>query len=275
MLPVLIKTYARDAEWLYWLLRSADRFAGGFGPWYVVTEPESMDAIRRTILRGARSRSFGVALRVFDSHDALPEGRVVLEGVGNRGYIHQQYCKLHGDLIVGGDHLQIDSDCFLVRETTPTDWGAPPYWFKTPFASLVGSQALAWRDVTNAILGFTPAACHHVALGQLVPVEHEYMRRHPFYMRAEGLRGLRAHLERQHSKSIAELFRGLDHVSEYNLYGAWCERFAPELHRWIDTSSVPPDQWPPVVALQGWSYAGHRAGIPPDTLARYHALLGE
>lgn len=268
-LPVLVKTYSPDAPWLVWLLRSAARFAKGFGPWIVLTERESAGHIHRAIQESGATGRLAIAYREVES--VLP----TVAGIQS-GYIRQQACKLHGDLVgvADGDHLQLDSDCFFVRPTTPADFGDPPHWFRTPYSMLAGDQAMAWRDATNAILGFRAEHASHVALADRVPIEHEYMRRHPFYMRAEGLRGLRRYLEEIHCKSVVELFHGLSVVSEYNVYGAWCHRFRPDLYRWVDTSIVPPDEWPAPVVMQAWSYAGHSAsGIPAETLARYRALL--
>lgn len=276
-LPILIKSYSKDAEWLYWCLRSALRFARGFGDITVVRDRAPGDfeatggAIRRALSDSAALFPDETTAPIVSSVPHTPE-----MGLIESGYIRQQAIKLHGDLIVNGDHLQLDSDCFFIRKTTPADFGDPPYWFRTPYTMLASDQAMAWRDATNAILGFRPEYAHHVALADRVPVEHEYMRRHPFLMRAEGLRGLRRYLEEIHSKSVVELFRGLSVVSEYNVYGAWCHRFRPDLYRWVDTSIVPPDKWPAPVVMQAWSYAGHGAsGIPAETLARYRALLEE
>lgn len=228
---ILIKTYAADAPWLTWLLRSAVRFASGFGPWHILTEPESRAAVYDAA-RAAAPPDF----HIVDVYATLPDSRRIASG-----YIRQQYCKLHGDLVTGGDHVQLDSDCFFIRDTTPALWGTPPYWLMTPYSALSG-DVLRHQELTSRLLGFD--------------VHHEYMRRAGFYMRAEGLAGLREHLERQHGKSVAALFAELGSASEYNLYGAWCHRFAPHLYRWIDTAATPPDQWPPTHVWQGWSYEG-------------------
>ena len=134
-LPVLIKTYAADAEWLYWLLRSADRFARGFGPWFVVTEPESMETVCDAIARAVDPHGSPLC-KIVDSHEVWPEGKSVLHHArgGSPGYFHQQGLKLLGDLICGGDHVQIDSDCFFIRETTPELWGDLPTSSKRPIA---------------------------------------------------------------------------------------------------------------------------------------------
>ena len=93
-------------------------------------------------------------------------------------------------------------------------------------------------------------------------------------MRAEGLRGVRHHLETRTGHTLARFVAEAAIMSEYNLYGGWTERFARHLHTWLDTSEVPQEKWPLVHIVQGWSYAGHGgSGIPEETLARYRAIL--
>lgn len=258
-LPVLIKTYARDAEWLYWLLRSADKFARGFGPWHIVTEPESMEAVSGAIAHAIDPHGSPLC-KIVDSHEVWPEGKSVLHHArgGNPGYFHQQGIKLYADLITGGDCLVLDSDCFFVEPTTPDDFGNPPYWMRTPYAELGG--AVPWRKPTEEHLGF--------------PISHEYMRRHPFLLRAEAVRGVRQHLELRTGHTLARLVAETECLSEFNLIGAWTARHAPHLYTWLDTAEVPAAAWPPVKVWQGWSYAGHGAdGIPEETLTRYRELL--
>lgn len=267
-MPIVIKTYDKDLPWLYWCLRSLEKFAHGFGPVHIIGEygyglAEAIVAVRDrvrtdTVLAGVPAR-----LSYF-IHTMDPGARLI-----SNGYIRQQYCKLMADQALTAAHgarydrhLQLDSDCFLTRPVTPEEWGDPPYWLRTPWSALAGhADACGRRPDLERLLGFT--------------VPYEYMRRHPFVLRHDGLRALRAHLTSRHGVPLAELMAREPGWSEYNLYGAFCAHTIPELHRWVETDPPAGVMDAPSACLrQSWSYAAHEGrGIPADVLDAYRALL--
>lgn len=264
-MPIVIKTYRKDLEWLYWCLRSLDKFAVGFGPVHIIgeTDADELAAIKDTYERARIDSLFaGIPARlVYHVHSSPPGAGLIASG-----YIRQQYCKMLADTMLKGAfdrHLQLDSDCFLTRRVTPEEWGDPPYWLRTPWEALHGhAEACARKPELERILGFS--------------VPYEYMRRHPFVLRHDGLRALRAHLTTRYGIPLAELMAGEPGWSEYNLYGAFCAHILPDLHRWVSThppEGVPMDA-PPSCVQQAWSYAAHEGrGIPADVLDGYKRLL--
>lgn len=261
--PIFIKTYSADFEWLYWCLRSILKFGQAFGDVHIVGEANDMHAITNVIHR-ARLDDVGLPPKAFFVHP-LPAGARHIAV----GYMRQQYVKMLADEILLGSrsdrHLQLDSDCFLIREVNPSKWGDPPYWLRTPWDALrAHPDACARQPVLEELLGFS--------------VPYEYMRRHPFMLKHEGLAALRAHLTARHALPLWEIVARAASWSEYNLYGAFCAHTIPELHRWVSTEeergSGSSGNYPAPCLMQSWSYAAHAGrGIPAETLARYRNLL--
>lgn len=184
----------------------------------------------------------------------------------SRGYIRQQYLKLVADRVFpSAPHVQIDSDCFLLRtpvcadfSTLPPPGGKTlrPLWFFEPWGTV--GQAVTWRAPTEAALGFS--------------TRFETMRRHGFYLRPTDLQMVRSWIESVHGQTLASYLSGVRTFSEYNVIGSYLRNSAPESRTWIETPS--PLLWgvegSPMLE-QGW---GGRP-MPAETITRWSRLLDE
>lgn len=211
-IPIVIKTYHKDHEWLFWALSSVKRFATGFSDVVVLSEPEGAELIQKAI---ADSKS---SARLVDVYQLWPEAQTI-----EAGYVRQQYVKLRTPLVFG-DQVQIDSDDFLLGSIGPELWGSPPVYYFDPYDDLLANADEPtrgglenWRTITTEILGWD--------------VDKEFMRCPGFYLRRDGCLGLSEYLEHRHKKSMVEVFRR-PLISEYNLYGAFCAAKMSNLHRW-------------------------------------------
>ncbi len=145
-----------------------------------------------------------------------------------RGWMVQQIIKLSVDAITGADGLIfIDSDAFLVRPFDPRDRerdGKVPMFRETLPAS--GAHHAAWIEAASALLG--------------VPAERgcrtSYVDTGVTWLR-KNVVSLHHHLERVTGSGWIEAMCRLHTMSEYVLYGVYCERVLGERsgHYWDDT----------------------------------------
>lgn len=198
---IVIRSYEGDFDWLTYSLRSIARFATGF---------------RRVVV-------------------IVPDGQVPPTGTNEtvfhvkermEGYMHQQLSKLHADAFSDADYLLFqDSDTIFTRPITPRDvitQGGKVHWLYTPRASM-GSGADTWRKETEKAM--------------LQPVEHEFMRRHPFCVPRWALEGLRAWFWRAHGQSLESYIAEQQdrQFSEWNVLGAWLWLHHHSRANWINT----------------------------------------
>jgi hypothetical protein len=114
-----------------------------------------------------------------------------------------------------------------------------PMMLKTPYDQL-DDQAKVWQSVTANYMGFNP--------------DYEYMRRMPLVYPIDIYAKVRDYLTERHGP-WEDWFPKIEgrKLSEFNILGAYAERFMPEEFHWIDTSK---EELPPLVARQGWSWGG-------------------
>ena len=158
------------------------------------------------------------------------------------GYIDQQYTKLNAHLYVPPDTthvIHMDSDCMMIGRLSGMFADGKPMLLKTPYSQL-DDQAKVWQGVTAHFMGFES--------------EFEYMRRMPLAYPIGIYAKVRDYLTERHGP-WEEWFPKIEgrRLSEFNILGAYAERFMPEEFHWIDTSK---EDLPPLVARQGWSWGG-------------------
>lgn len=136
---ILIVSYALDAVWLSYCLRSIRRWATGFGAVNVVY-PERDDAVMRP-----RVMEYGGTPVPYD------------EPIGPLGHLAQNIVKCKADLYCQANHiLHVDSDCIFTRETSVSEYfhdGLPILLERTWENS---KDAVCWREPVTRALGFTP-----------------------------------------------------------------------------------------------------------------------
>jgi len=159
------------------------------------------------------------------------------------GYIDQQHTKLRAVAFVPEEAthvIHIDSDCLVIGNLMDLFIDGKPIMLKTPW-NLIG-QAQFWREITREHAGFDP--------------EFEYMRRHPLIYPSKIYNELAIYLEKIHGCPWDQWFPKIKKLSEFNLLGAYADRFMPEEFHWLDTSK---DPLPPEKVHQGWSWGGFAA----------------
>ena len=158
------------------------------------------------------------------------------------GYIDQQYTKLNADLYVPSTTthvIHMDSDCMMTGRLSGMFVDGKPMMLKTPYSEL-DDQAKVWQGGTAHFMGFNP--------------DYEYMRRMPLVYPIGIYAKARDYLT-ERLGPWDEWFPNIEghKLSEFNILGAYAEKFMPEEFHWIDTSK---EELPPLVARQGWSWGG-------------------
>lgn len=232
---ILIVTYAGDADWIPWLLKSLRKFAKGF---------------RRTILLFPTKD-----VPLFDEV-LKPFPWVIRSPFYERpdGHLHHVVKKMQSDLISDADYIMhIDSDCVITDPMTPEDFfteGRPDLVF-TPYSAVQSP----WGAVTERALGFhTP---------------NETMRRFPFVYPRWLYKACREHIESVQGRPFEEFVFGAT-----NIGGAWhsfCEfnalgGYAIEKHRGSFFLYNALNGTKPPHMKQYWSH--HRTGPVMEELER-------
>lgn len=224
---IFIRTYAKDAEWLDWCLRSCLKNAPTL-PITLVCPEEDREAIRL----------------VSDKYDVLAQG---VAPHHKDGYLDQQWSKLNADAFCrDADYIiHVDSDCIW----TGLDWQEElfkedkPVIIMTSYNSLKGSGAECWQEITEDALGWKP--------------DYEFMRRHPSVYPRWLYTDVRAWLNKAHADEggLWEWYKGIKNrrFSEFNVLGAVAWKYHREKFHWIDSDK---DVLPEKVVEQGWSWGG-------------------
>lgn len=183
----------------------------------------------------------GVTIVAPEGHD-VGYPAIQVPPVHQDGYIDQQHTKLRAVAFVPKDTthvIHIDSDCLVIGNLMDLFIDGKPLLLKTPWEMI--DSATIWREPTRELIGFDPP--------------FEYMRRHPFVYPLKIYNELGVHLEKLHG-DWGQWFYKLTKLSEFNLIGAFAERYMPEEFHWLDTSK---DPLPPLKVKQGWSWGGFAA----------------
>jgi len=209
----LIRTYEKDRDWLMYCLASIRKW-----------EPDiSITAVAPV------------------GHDVgCPATHV--EPMNPDGYIDQQYTKLNADLYIPSTAthvIHMDSDCMMTGRLSGMMVDGKPMMLKTPYSQL-DDQAKIWQSVTANYMGFNP--------------DYEYMRRMPLVYPIGIYKRVRDYLSERNGP-MEDWFPNIEgrKLSEFNILGAYAEKFMAEEFHWIDTSK---EELPPLVARQGWSWGG-------------------
>lgn len=218
---IFIKTYGGDFEWLKYCLRSIQKYCTGFNKIIIVCDEADRPGLEQ----------FG-----------LTQEEVHYVPLGFRGYLWQQWIKLTAFNYSEADYiLFVDSDCVFTRPTTPNDFikSGKPVILKTPYETI--PEVHFWKDLTELTLK--------------EEVEFEYMRRLPLLYRRDTLVNLLNHVDPLHENGLQHFIanRPAHEFTEFNLIGAYAEKYEGEKYKFLDTTKV---ELPVTHILQNWSYGG-------------------
>ena len=205
---ILIRTYDGDAEWLDICLRSLSRFCNGFTETVVVTDGTNDSRIAP----------------ICASNKAILKTDPESASIKN-GYIAQQYTKLRSDLFVSNDSdfvLHVDSDSIATNDHTPESLllDGKPEIVRSPYSDV--GAAIKWKSATEAALG--------------IRVDDEFMRRIPFFYPKRIYKQVRDRIEKIHPEGLLSYLASCEDFSEYNVIGAYADRFCRDEFSWSDTS---------------------------------------
>lgn len=216
---IFIRSHSADFEWLKYCLRSIQRFATGFRRTVVVVPTGQIPPT-------------GTAETVF-----------YVERYGD-DYLLQQSTKLHADAYADAEFILFtDSDTIFTRPISPPDMIEDlrrPKWLYTAYCSLGNDESQLWKNVT--------------AKAVREPVEHEFMRRHPFIVRRTMLVEFRQWMLREHGMTLERyiMSQPAHEFSEWNALGAWLWLHRRNEVEWINTA----DDSTPTFVHQHYSWGG-------------------
>lgn len=217
---IFIRTYANDIEALKYCLASINKYCSEFRD-IIITVP-------------AKDRH----LLGYD-----PRYKVITVPHYANDYLGQQATKLMAHEHCGNaDYVMfIDSDCVVTENVTPKSFmrNNRPYILKTRYSEL--GDSVPWQSITERALGWKP--------------EWEYMRRHPLMYHIEHLSQLRNYMQIKHTKRLETyiLEQPNNAFSEFNVLGAFCERYYSDRYHFQDTA----EELPKPKILQFWSHDWH------------------
>lgn len=169
---------------------------------------------------------------------------VVIDGEHPKGYLRQQVDKVSSDLFCPGDTdfvLITDSDTVFTAPVTPDSFmvDGKPVWIHTPWnPEMFAHQGLrAWFNVMTDFFGTPPPS--------------EFMRRHPFIIPCEVLRGLRDYCKMTHGKTIEDYIMNAAAFSEFNVIGFYGWLFHRDKFHWVNSET---DELPTLLVRQFWSH---------------------
>lgn len=217
---IFIRTYSRDIEALKYCLQSIEKFCTGFRD-VIITVP-------------AKDRH----LLGYD-----PKYKVITVQHYENDYLGQQATKLaaheysqDSDLI-----LFIDSDCIVLEPVTPKSFmvDGKPLILKTTYEEL--GDSVPWQPITEKALGWKPT--------------YEYMRRLPIMYWREHISQLKNYMQIRHTKKLDTYICEQPHnaFSEFNVLGAFCERYYSNEYHFQDTQTGIPK----AIVWQYWSHDFH------------------
>jgi len=224
---IVVRSYINDFCWLEWLVKSLDKFLTG--------ETE------RVLITPIGQVPSASVLKAFNRHIQTRETCA-------SGYISQQVDKLESWRYTDCDLIMFwDSDCPLKRpfDVRERIIGGKPLLYRTIY-TLIPQYAQKWQAVVKRDLGFAP--------------DFEYMRSQPMFHSVEMLRQLEGTYP--HLRKRAESLVEGDLFSEFNLMGAFADRFCPELYHFSEDPH-------PYICEQFWSWGG----ITDDVRARLDELF--
>jgi hypothetical protein len=217
---IFIRTYKNDIEALGYCLKSIEKFCSGFRN-IVITIP-------------AKDRHLLGYDPKYDVH--------TVQHYAN-DYLGQQATKLMAhEFCHDSDYiLFLDSDCIVTEKVTPKSFMKEnkPLILKTLYSEL--GDSVPWQAITKKALGWAP--------------EWEYMRRHPLMYHTKHISQLKNFIQIQHTKRLETYILEQPHnaFSEFNVMGAFCERYYANEYYFQDTSK----ELPSAKVWQFWSHDFH------------------
>lgn len=212
-ITIFIKTYKADLKWLTYCLASCAKYAPEF-PIVIVADEDCKPQLRHL----TREKVFYVKPNL-------------------DGYLFQQYVKLRAfDYVDTKYILFMDSDCVFTGELEEEHIfrNDKPILLKTNYEEI--PEVKFWQDATSEAIGFIP--------------EFEYMRKIALTYHRDTL----IRLWNNYSNLFLPKLQSAKNrrFSEFNLIGAYIDKFESELYEIIDTKNEIP--YYPV--RQFWSYSG-------------------
>lgn len=232
---IFIVTYAKDAEWLKYCLRSINKFTTRFHR-VVVVAPSRDGKLMEAICQEHR-----VFLEVFEEAKAP---------LGHLDHLVQK-CRAYEYDPEADYFLFMDSDTVWNQPVSPADYfvnGKPVLLFED-YKAIAGNprqkQRLWWKTQTERALK--------------MDVTKEFMTRHPSIYSSRTLRKAVAYGNKLHGSFrdyvLTQKPDRLPGFSEFNYLGAFAFAFENDHYHWIDISNHP-DQRPPDKLTQFWSFGG-------------------
>lgn len=230
---LFIRTYSGDLKWLVHCLRSIVKYTTGWDE-LIITLPEQ-------------------EVHLMDGF-GLTHGRVIGVPSMKDDYVGQQITKLSAHHYTDADIITfVDSDTLFTIPTSPKDFmlNGKLVIYKTKYTSIQSP----WQPITERGIGF--------------PVEWEYMRRFPLSYYRETLVNLEHHIKIITNGMSLRRFgntRPYRALSEFNLLGAYAERYQNDMYIFKDTEA---NELPPPHVRQFWSWGG----ITIDVINEINTIL--
>jgi Family of unknown function (DUF6492) len=141
----------------------------------------------------------------------------------DKGYLHQQYMKMHADNYCNGEYITfMDSDAMLAMPTTLESLfieGKPIIWY-TEYERLNAP----WKLLVSQVMALTPL--------------HEFMRCFPFTYHRGTLKECRERIEQMHGCRIEDLMHNAPTWTEFNILGFHAFVFQRSLYTWRHTDEM-------------------------------------
>lgn len=205
-------SYAKDAEWARYALRSINKYARGFAGISLIVPVGDARFFKNLPAR--------VNFHVYAVKPGKPKLHYLVK------QCHADAACPKADFI-----LHMDSDCLFVKPVTPDDYfvGGKPVLLRESFEKIKTycPPRCKWKLVAEQALGF--------------PVEYETMVRHPSVHYKWLYACLRAHVSAFTHKSFEDYVFSCSETplgfTEYPTLGAYAMKFYPEKYHWIDAKS--------------------------------------
>lgn len=232
---ILIRTYDKDAEWLYYCLATLDRYAFGFRKTVVICPPPSSPAIRPI------AEDFGCEFKECPhlNHD---------------DYVGQMGTKMHYDEYTDAEIItHVDADMIFSKPYTSM------HLINDKGQVMIGKQryselVIPWKPITERLVGFG--------------LEWEYNRVYPSAYPRWLYAATRARIAQVAGKPfltvIYEVVRR--EFSEINVLGAVAEKYFPDRFEFMDITRDPLPSRP---CSCYWSWGG----ITPEIKKRIDAAM--
>lgn len=227
---IFIRTYSGDLEWLKYCLRSINKFATGFNE-VIICIPQNHK-------------------HLIDSWNLTKERIITCKDYGAKDYLGQQISKLFAWKESDADAiLFMDSDCIFIKSVTPESYfkDGKPIIYKTDYSKV--GDAICWKKVTEKFACF--------------PLQFEYMRQMPLVYWRETLYNV-CGWQGQWHPILAEqgqfeqriLKQPGNQFSEFNLIGAYAERYESQRYIFIETDLGTAKRFENNPLIQYWSWGG-------------------